>query len=81
MEKRLRNFNKIIDYYETRLAYWEILLAWRENFLVLCSDILLLEPTKKNNYIWALIDLSGYDEVSIKGAEQQLIAIEKGYIL
>ena len=79
MGKRLRNFNKTIDYYKIRLVYWEILLACRDNFFVYCSDMLMLEPNKKNNYIWALVDLSGYDEESIKGAEQQLIALEKGY--
>ena len=26
MGKRLRNFNKTIDYYKIRLVYWEILL-------------------------------------------------------
>ena len=76
----MKNFRKIINRYEERLAYYAMTIAWREHFFVMCSDILMLEPDKKNNYIWALVDLTGYDEESIRGAEQQLIAIEKDYI-
>ena len=62
------------------LALYESSNSLRNDFCSCCKEILFLEPNEKNNYIWAIVDLTGYDQESIKGAEQQLIAIEKDYI-
>lgn len=75
-----KKFNKIIEQYELRLAYYAMTMAWREHFFVHCSDMLMLEPTKKNNYIWAFVDVSGYSEKDIKGAEEAVNAIEQDYV-
>ena len=43
------------------------------------NDMLFLEPNKRNNYIWALVDVTNYSELDIKGINQQLLALEKDY--
>lgn len=72
--------SKIIDDLKFRLACWEAHCSLMWDFCSCCTDMLLLEPSKENNYIWVIADLSGYDKEDIDGAEQQLIAIEKDYV-
>lgn len=62
------------------IALFEASHSLRNDFCSCVEELLFLEPSKKNNYIWALADLTGYSNADINGAIQQLEAIEKGYI-
>ena len=62
------------------IALFEASYSLMNDFCSCVENLLFLEPSKKNNYIWALADLTGYSDDDINGAIQQLEAIEKGYI-
>ena len=63
---------------------WRLSIAlWEASFALhdfVTDDMFFLEPNKRNNYLWAFVDVETFSELDVKGVRQQLISLEKGYV-
>ena len=71
------NKTNYYDKWRLNIALWEASIALHD---FATDDMLYIEPNKRNNYLWAFVDITDFSELDIKGVRQQLLSLEKGYI-